>query len=95
MFITRLHVRYTRDKFPEDLIFQQTANRQQHQGRYVIRHPYTGPDRCAASISYQRNLRGRMEQRAQTLARLTGWNIDDIRRKMTWMESGSRPIIGW
>ena len=27
-FITRLHVRYSRDKFPEDLMFQSTANRQ-------------------------------------------------------------------
>ncbi|BDI17530.1 hypothetical protein ANSO36C_33320 [Nostoc cf. commune SO-36] len=26
VFLSRLHIRYTRDKFPEDLIFQQTAN---------------------------------------------------------------------
>ncbi|MDY6941359.1 MAG: DUF2330 domain-containing protein, partial [Cyanobacteriota bacterium] len=39
VFITRLHVRYTRDKFPEDLQFQETGNRQNFQGRYIIRHP--------------------------------------------------------
>lgn len=27
VFITRLHVCYTRDKFPEDLMFQETSNR--------------------------------------------------------------------
>ena len=42
VFITRLHVRYTRDKFPEDLMFQETSNRQFFQGRYIIRHPFTG-----------------------------------------------------
>jgi len=47
-FITRLHVRYSRDKFPEDLMFQSTANRQFFQGRYVTRHPYAGNIDCAA-----------------------------------------------
>jgi hypothetical protein len=39
VFITRLHVRYTRDKFPEDLMFQETNNQQTFQGRYVLTHP--------------------------------------------------------
>jgi hypothetical protein len=42
VFITRLHVRYSRDKFPEDLMFQETSNRQQFQGRYILNHPFTG-----------------------------------------------------
>src|SRR4028118_2378130 len=40
VFITRLHVRYTRQKFPEDLMFQETSNHQQFQGRYILRHPF-------------------------------------------------------
>ncbi|GAB4471181.1 MAG: DUF2330 domain-containing protein [Elainellaceae cyanobacterium] len=82
VFITRLHVRYTRDKFPEDLIFQQTNNRSQFQGRYILRHPYTGAMECDAGRQYRRSLRQRFEQEAQTLARLTGWNIRDIRDKL-------------
>ncbi|MGI8502726.1 MAG: DUF2330 domain-containing protein, partial [Hassallia sp.] len=40
VFISRLHVRYTRDKFPEDLMFQETSNTESFQGRYVLQHPF-------------------------------------------------------
>jgi hypothetical protein len=82
VFITRLHVRYTRNHFPEDLFFQATANRQQFQGRYILTHPYTGPANCPAGEAYRRRLLVRLEQEAQTLARLTGWDINEIRRKL-------------
>lgn len=39
VFITRLHVRYDAEHFPEDLIFQETADRTSFRGRYVMRHP--------------------------------------------------------
>ena len=81
VFITRLHVRYTRDKFPEDLMFQDTANTQLFQGRYILRHPFTGEMKCEAGRQYQRSLKERFEREAQTLAKLTGWNIQDIRKK--------------
>ncbi len=81
VFITRLHVRYTRDKFPEDLIFQETSNRQQFQGRYILRHPFTGEMKCEAATNYKRTLNQRLEQESQTLAKLTGWQIQDIRKK--------------
>jgi hypothetical protein len=81
VFITRLHVRYTRDKFPEDLVFQTTSNRQQFQGRYILRHPFTGDLKCDGGQQYKRSLRQRFEQQAQTLAKLTGWQIQDIRKK--------------
>lgn len=82
VFISRLHVRYTRDKFPEDLIFQQTANSESFQGRYVLQHPFQGELKCQAGIEYKRSLPKRFEQEAQTLAKLTNWNIQDIRNKM-------------
>lgn len=81
VFITRLHVRYTRDRFPEDLTFQATANRENFQGRYILRHPYTGDMACPAGADYRRTLPERFEREAQTLARLTGWNIRDIRNQ--------------
>ncbi|WP_138499325.1 DUF2330 domain-containing protein [Nostoc sp. PA-18-2419] len=82
VFISRLHVRYTRDKFPEDLIFQQTGNRDSFQGRYVLQHPFQGELKCQAGREYKRSLPKRFEQEAQTLAKLTNWNIQDIRNKM-------------
>ncbi|MGF1674115.1 MAG: DUF2330 domain-containing protein [Rivularia sp. (in: cyanobacteria)] len=82
IFVTRLHVRYTRDKFPEDLMFQETSNRDNFQGRYVLQHPFTSETNCSAGREYKRSLRNRFEKEAQTLAKLTNWNIQDIRIKM-------------
>ena len=82
VFITRLHVRYTRNKFPEDLIFQETAQRDSFQGRYILQHPFTGKVKCSAARRYKSSLKRRFEQEAQNLARLTNWNIQDIRQKM-------------
>jgi hypothetical protein len=81
VFMTRLHVRYDSAHFPEDLVFQETADRENFQGRYVLRHPWAGTDRCAEVQPYQEELVRRQERESQTLASLTGWNIDEIRRK--------------
>ncbi|WP_309741902.1 DUF2330 domain-containing protein, partial [Chamaesiphon sp. OTE_20_metabat_361] len=81
-FITRLHVRYTRDKFPEDLMFQETGNQENFQGRYVMNHPFKGNLSCEAGKKYQQTLRPRLEQEASTLANLTGWSIRDINSKI-------------
>jgi hypothetical protein len=83
VFITRLHVRYTRDKFPEDLVFQETANQQNFQGRYVLTHPFKGEMSCSAGKQYKRSLPTRFEKEAQTLANLTSWNISEVRKKMS------------
>lgn len=98
VFISRLHVRYTRDTFPEDLTFLQTANRELFQGRYILQYPFEGELECEAGKEYKRSLPKRFEQEAQTLARLTNGNIKDIRNKMklsvgnltySWWESFS------
>lgn len=91
VFLTRLHVRYTRDRFPEDLMFQQTNNRSFFQGRYILRHHFSGEVNCPAGRQYQRQLPRRFEQEAQTLARLTGWNIQEIRRKLPSVQLQSLP----
>ena len=91
VFITRLHVRYTRDKFPEDLTFQTTNNRQNFQGRYILRHPFTAEATCPAGQEYKASLPARFEKEAQTLARLTGWDIDDIRAKQPQVEVEPTP----
>ena len=87
VYITRLHVRYTRNKFPTDLQFKETENRENFQGRYVIRHPYRGDSECEAKNEYLRITKERQENEAQTLARLTGWDIEDIHNKINWLET--------
>lgn len=81
-FITRLHVRYDREHFPEDLMFQETANVENFQGRYVLRHPFTGEAKCDAGRKYRTELTGRFAQEAQSLSELTGWDNGVIRNKM-------------
>jgi hypothetical protein len=81
-FITRLHVRYTRNKFPEDLMFQETGNQENFQGRYVMNHPFKGEFTCDAGSKYKQTLRPRLEKEASNLANLTGWSIRDINSKI-------------
>jgi len=82
VFLTRLHVRYDAAHFPEDLMFQETSDRNNFQARYILRHPWTGTEDCPAATAYRQQLRERYEQEAQTLANLTGWNISEIRKAM-------------
>ncbi len=93
VFITRLHVRYARNTFPEDLAFQETSNQEFFQGRYVIQHPFKGELTCQAGQEYKRRLGQRFEQESQTLAKLTGWDIRAIRRKQPTAEY--RPDPWW
>ena len=82
---TRLHVRYDAAHFPEDLTFQETGDRQNFQARYVLRHPWKETQQaksCPATDQYRKDLARRQETEAQTLATLTGWRIEDIRRSM-------------
>ncbi len=83
VFITRLHLRYGGDNFPEDLRFQETANRQSFQGRYIVRHPFRGEMTCEEEArEYLRNLRKRTIQEVKTLAKLTGWKYKDMGGKI-------------
>jgi len=87
VFVTRLHVSYDRDHFPEDLVFQETGDRQNFQGRYVIRRPFSGQSSCSDEQyeQYRASVRERQEREAQTLADLTGWKIEDIRQKIPFV----------
>ena len=81
-FVTRLHARYDRDHFPEDLVFQQTSDRNNFQGRYVMQHPYTGQMDCEEAGPYVKSVWERQQQEAKTMAELTGWKLDDIKKRM-------------
>lgn len=80
--LTRLHARYDGEHFPEDLVFQETNDRQNFQARYVLRHAFKGQLQCEAGKQYLRNLDARHQQEAETLAELTGWELGTITKKM-------------
>ena len=82
VFVTRLHVRYDARHFPEDLVLQQTGDKANFQGRFVIRHPFRGEGECGAMDSYRREVRERRAKEAETLADLTGWSLRRIRERM-------------
>jgi hypothetical protein len=81
VFVTRLHVSYDKAHFPEDLVFQETGDRNNFQGRYVLRHAWTGDASCAAAREYRTTLLQRQEAEAERLASLTGWTVASIRAR--------------
>jgi hypothetical protein len=97
VFLSRLHLRYDAAHFPEDLVFQETADTENFQGRYVLRHPWKGDSSCEAAIAYRRELPKRLDQEAQTLSALTGWDVGKIRGKMHLVAKGSgkEPLDPW
>ncbi|HRK08200.1 MAG TPA: DUF2330 domain-containing protein [Pseudobdellovibrionaceae bacterium] len=82
VYVTRLHLRYTGESHPEDLVFQETGNKENFQGRYIMRHPFKGEARCEAASSYYASLPQRFDNEAKNLARITGWDINQIRKDM-------------
>ena len=95
VFISRIHLRYARDNFPEDLQFQETANQQLFQGRYVITHPYRGELKCEAGKDYVISMREQQEQEVQNLAELTNWKIEDIRRRVDFLSQAVENRPWW
>lgn len=80
---TRLHFRYNRNSFAQDLMFQVTPNTETFQARYVITHPATGNFTCDAGKKYLQDLKKRRKEELVELTALTGKNID------TWQEDAT------
>ena len=81
VFITRLHARYD-ERFDQDIALGVTADRQNFQGRYVMREPFRGELTCPAK-EYVAMVRDRTKSEAEMVERLTGWP-----RKRIWEEIG-------
>jgi hypothetical protein len=95
VMITRLHVRYSADTFPEDLVFQKTQDTENYQARYVLHRPWQGsPNECAAAKSYFEELDQRRQKEAQNLADLTGWEIEKALRK-AGLNPSDKPSPWW
>jgi hypothetical protein len=96
VFLTRLHVRYDNAHFPEDLVFQETADRANFQGRYVLRHAWAGSDSCGtAATAYRAQLRERRNEEVGRLASLTGWRVADIRKRAGLADGPPQPEPAW
>jgi Na+-translocating ferredoxin:NAD+ oxidoreductase RnfD subunit len=74
VFFTRLHIRYGRAYFPQDLQFQETPNKENFQGRYILTHPAQGDLSCIEGQRYLYELTRRRQNEVQNLAALTGWS---------------------
>jgi hypothetical protein len=72
VYFTRLHVRYNRKSFPQDLVFQVTPNKENFQARYIITHPATGDLNCPEGKKYLKQLKERRRGEMEQLAYLTG-----------------------
>ena len=79
VFFTRLHVTYDRKNFPQDLMFEETPNRENFQARYVINHPAYGDFQCAEGRTYVHNVMKRRGDELNELAMLTGWDVSPYR----------------
>jgi hypothetical protein len=76
VYFTRLHVRYNRNSFPQDLSFQVTPNKENYQARYIVTHPAAGDMNCAEGRKYLQELKARRKKEMTELASLTGKNYD-------------------
>jgi hypothetical protein len=95
VYLTRLHVRYTKETFPEDLMFRVTQNRENFQGRYILQRPFRGELTCEGAREYLLTVADRQEQEAQTLANLTSWDYNEILSRIEPLRSEIRSPSWW
>jgi len=91
VFLTRLHARYDRASFPEDLVLQATADRTNFQSKVVVRNEWRGEAQCEGANAYMRSLPARREREARSLAQFTGWPMDRVRTQMAVSTAWLRP----
>jgi Na+-translocating ferredoxin:NAD+ oxidoreductase RnfD subunit len=77
VYFTRLHIRYNRRSFPQDLQFQLTPNTENFQARYIITHPATGDFNCEEGKKYLKELKQRRTGELEMLTYLTGKDYSD------------------
>lgn len=95
VILTRLHVRYSADTFPEDLMFQETGDTGNFQVRYVLHRPWNGsPELCPAAATYFQQVDERRVKEAQNLADLTGWEVGKIMSRIG-LNPSMRPRPWW
>ncbi len=81
VFVTRLHLIYGARQQKADLQLKETGDQNNFQTRFLVRVPFQGKLTCASGSAYSKALPGRREAEAQSLARLTGWDLPTVRRE--------------
>jgi hypothetical protein len=92
VYFTRLHIRYNRRAFPQDLSFQLTPNTENFQARYIITHPASGDFNCEAGKKYLADLRQRRHDELKMLTYLTGKGYDDWDVVINHKEENNMPV---
>lgn len=75
VYFTRMHLTYDRAHFPQDLLFQETPNKERFQGRYIITHPASGDFSCEKGQTYIKDIGKRRWNELYTYQWLTGRDI--------------------
>jgi hypothetical protein len=75
VYITRLHVRYDREHFPQDLFFEETPNQEHFQARYILQYPAQVGTDCPKAKPYFKQVYNRRVKELNQLASATGWDI--------------------
>lgn len=91
VFFTRLHVRYEKDKFPQDLQFQVTPNAEHFQARYIITHPAKGDLTCEEGQRYIQKLENRRSLEVKELMALAGWSNSNYADYVTEFSKSVKP----
>ncbi|MCI5054574.1 MAG: DUF2330 domain-containing protein [Flavobacteriales bacterium] len=93
-YFTRIHVRYNRQDYAQDLQFQATPNKEPFQGRYVMQHPVAMDLDCDKAQDYYSQVIDRREEELENLAKLTGWQtsqheyyLDEYKNKLDKIEN--------
>lgn len=98
VFLTRLHARYNPQTFPEDIRLKNTGNSETVIAQFTVRHAWEkdggkgGQNVGSCEVmaqDYLKSLPTRYRLQAETLARMTGWDIRGIVEKMA--KSGQTP----
>jgi hypothetical protein len=106
VYFTRLHVTYSRTTFPQDLVFQETPNKQRFQARYVLTHPASSDFECDKGQAYLQELSKRRWDELYTYQWLTGRDINShldypvefnqyIKKEEGKKQGGITPPAGW
>ena len=97
VFMTRLHVRYNRKTFPQDLMFQTTPNKTSFQGRYILTHPAQGDLTCDQGQDYLKKLHLRRLKEVKNLASLTNLPTDNYQSYINeydhLLKGGAQPYL--
>ena len=90
-FVTRLHIRYSADTMPQDLMLAETGDKSNFQGRYILQNPFVGSLNCPAGKEYLTDIRARLRAEAVTVQALTGWDARKIEKRIR----GDVPASYW